>query len=128
MPYAIERNIPGGFRDYLLHLWEGDGLPSFRGSGPYLFDDKQEANRVMWRLQTRYSKTFETPEFPALPITYCVVPVAQKRIHQWPGLAITIPQRRYTLPTYQTRDMPKPLRISRSDCAKLIIALRKAHA
>lgn len=74
--YRIERSIPGGFRDSLLKLWEGDELPTFAGRTPYLFDDKATAERVAWRLAAKYSETMATPHFPAKPITYSVVPVA----------------------------------------------------
>lgn len=72
--YRIERTIPGGFRDALLHLWEGDGLPSFAGRTPYLFDDRAVAERIAWRLAAKYPETMATPHFPPpKPITYSVV-------------------------------------------------------
>lgn len=82
MAYRIDRIIPGGFHDYLLHLWEGNDLPSFIGSTQraYLFDDKATADRVAQRLAAKCSETMATPHLPAKPITYEVVEVSQ---HAW---------------------------------------------
>lgn len=73
--YRIERTIPGGFRDFLSRLWEGNDLPTFAGSHPYEFSGKAEADRVAWRLAAKYPETMATPRIPARPITYSVVPV-----------------------------------------------------
>ncbi len=77
MTYRIDRIIPGGFRDHLLRLWEGNDLPTFAGRTPYLFDDKATAERVAQRLAAKYAETMATPHFPAKPITYKVVEIAQ---------------------------------------------------
>ena len=77
MTYRIDRIIPGGFRDSLLRLWEGNDLPSFAGRTPYLFDDKAVAERVAQRLAAKYAETMATPHFPAKPITYEVIEIAQ---------------------------------------------------
>lgn len=83
MAYRIERIIPGGFHDYLLHLWEGDDLPTFMGSTQraYLFDDKETADRVAKRLAARFPMTDPIPRVAAAqPITYEVVEVSK---HAW---------------------------------------------
>lgn len=82
MAYRIERIIPGGFHDYLMHLWEGSDLPVFIGSTQraYLFDDKAVADRVAQRLASKCPETMATPHLTAKPITYEVVEVSQ---HAW---------------------------------------------
>lgn len=77
LTYRIDRLIPGGFHDSLCCLWEGNDLPSFNRSSPYLFDGEAVAVRVMQRLEAKYNKTDPIPGVaPALDITYRVVPVA----------------------------------------------------
>lgn len=82
MAYRIERTIPGDFRDYLMHLWEGTDLPSFIGatSKAYLFDDKEVADAVAQRLAAKCSQTMETPHLKSQPITYEVVEVRDKNM------------------------------------------------
>lgn len=77
--YRIDRIIPG-FRDSLMVLWEGNDLPTFARSNPYLFDDKSVADRVAQRLAAKCSETMATPHFPAKPITYEVVAVLPPHI------------------------------------------------
>lgn len=72
--YYIERQI-GNFVDTLSCLWEGDDLPTFRRDGsPYLFDDRGTAERVLWRLESRYPMTIDTPRCPPCPIQYKLMP------------------------------------------------------
>lgn len=87
MAYRIERIIPGDFRDYLMHLWEGNDLPSFIGSTSkaYLFDDKDVADAVAQRLAAKCSRTMETPHLKSQPITYEVVEVSK---HAWGQFAV----------------------------------------
>lgn len=83
MAYRIDRIIPGGFHDYLLHLWEGSDLPVFMGSTQraYLFDDKATADRVAQRLAEKCSETIALPGISGpLTITYQVVEVSK---HAW---------------------------------------------
>ena len=82
MAYRIERIIPGDFRDYLMHLWEGNDLPCFIGSTSkaYLFDDKEVADAVAQRLAAKCSQTMETPHLKSQPITYEVVKVRDKNM------------------------------------------------
>jgi len=82
MAYRIERIIPGDFRDYLMHLWEGNDLPCFIGatSKAYLFDDKEVADAVAQRLAAKCSQTMETPHLKSQPITYEVVKVRDKNM------------------------------------------------
>jgi len=87
MAYRIERIIPGDFRDYLMHLWEGNDLPSFIGatSKAYLFDGKEVADAVAQRLAAKCSQTMETPHLKSQPITYEVVEVSK---HAWGQFAV----------------------------------------
>jgi hypothetical protein len=70
MKYFIERAI-GAHSDTLEKLWEGNDLPLFSRNGhPYCFSCYREAQRVLWRLQARYSVTIDTPRSPSVPIAY----------------------------------------------------------
>ena len=92
--YRIRRRVVGTtFSDSLSRLWEGDELPTFRVADPYLVADLASARRVCWRLQARYGETFVTPEFPARPITYSVVPVAVKSSYYLPATGEPVTRR-----------------------------------
>ncbi len=70
MKYFIVRTI-GTFKDTLSCLWEGNDLPTFRRDGnPYLFDDHHTAQSVLWRLEAKYPKTFDTSLYLQRPIQY----------------------------------------------------------
>ncbi len=70
MKYFIVRTI-GNCSDTLACLWEGNDLPTFRRDGnPYLFDDYYTAQRVLWRLEAKYPKTFDTSLYLQRPIQY----------------------------------------------------------
>lgn len=51
--YYIQRTV-GLFQDTLLHLWEGNDLPTFSRREPYYFDSLATAQRVCNRLGARY--------------------------------------------------------------------------
>lgn len=70
--YYIVR-VVGQQYDTLSKLWEGNDLPEFRRDGnPYMFDDRHEAKRVLWRLEAKCPMTMETPRAPSSPITYSI--------------------------------------------------------
>lgn len=80
--YRIDRSIPGGFRDSLMVLWEGDDLPAFIGNPQraYLFDDKAVADQVTHRLAFRFPFTMSGPSSSAQPITYEVVEASEAKL------------------------------------------------
>lgn len=75
MAFVIQRTV-GNISDHLLHLWEGDDLPTFRRARPYFFDDRATADRVLYRLQAKYPQSINTPRIPSQAITYTVKEVA----------------------------------------------------
>lgn len=74
--YYIQRRV-GLFEDTLLHLWEGNDLPTFSRREPYYFDNLGTATRVRDRLAARYTTADAIPGVcgPAA-ITFSVVTVA----------------------------------------------------
>jgi hypothetical protein len=78
--YVIRRKI-GLITDHLLHLWDGDDLPTFAipRDRAYRFSDGATADRVAQRLQARYATT-EFPHGVQRDIEYLVVPIRKHTI------------------------------------------------